>query len=58
MDKKKNISLTGFQVLNSASLNKSTAFTEAEREQYNLRGLLPPKIVSSETQLQYSLGRF
>lgn len=55
MDKKKHIPLTGFQVLNSASLNKGTAFTEEEREQYNLRGLLPPKIVSSETQLQRTL---
>ncbi len=56
MDKKKDIPLTGFQVLNSASLNKGTAFTEEERERYNLRGLLPPKIVSSETQLQRTLN--
>ena len=55
MDKKKDIPLTGFQVLNSASLNKGTAFTEEERERYNLRGLLPPKVVSSETQLQRTL---
>ncbi len=56
MDKKNNIPLTGFQVLNSASLNKGTAFTEEEREQYNLRGLLPPKVVSSETQLKRTLN--
>lgn len=56
MDKKKNIPLTGFQVLNSASLNKGTAFTKEEREQYNLRGLLPPKVVSSDTQLQRTLN--
>tara|TARA_R110002110_G_scaffold415395_1_gene649542 strand:+ start:9351 stop:10976 length:1626 start_codon:yes stop_codon:yes gene_type:complete len=55
MDKKKDIPLTGFQVLNSASLNKGTAFTEEERERYNLRGLLPPKVVSSETQLERTL---
>ncbi|GJM05470.1 MAG: NAD-dependent malic enzyme [marine bacterium B5-7] len=56
MDEKNDITLTGFQVLNSASLNKGTAFTEEERERYNLRGLLPPKVVSSETQLQRTLN--
>jgi malate dehydrogenase (oxaloacetate-decarboxylating)(NADP+) len=56
MDKKKNISLTGFQVLNSASLSKGTAFTEAERKQFKLRGLLPPKVVSSETQQKRTLN--
>lgn len=48
-------SLTGFQVLNSASLNKGTAFTAEERDQFKLRGLLPPRIVSSEIQLQRTL---
>jgi malate dehydrogenase (oxaloacetate-decarboxylating)(NADP+) len=48
-------SLTGFQVLNSASLNKCTAFTAEERDQFKLRGLLPPRIVSSEIQLQRTL---
>lgn len=53
MDNKK--SLTGFKVLNSASLNKGTAFTAEERKQFKLRGLLPPKIVSSDIQLQRTL---
>lgn len=43
-------------MLNSASLNKGTAFTQEEREQYNLRGLLPPNVVSSETQLKRTLN--
>lgn len=42
-------------MLNSASLNKGTAFTEEERKQYKLHGLLPPKIVSPEIQLQRTL---
>ena len=54
MDKK--YKPTGFQVLNSASLNKGTAFTEEERRKYKLRGLLPPKIVSPEIQLQRVLN--
>ncbi len=53
MDNKK--SLTGFQVLNSASLNKGTAFTAEERKQFKLRGLLPPRIVSTDIQLQRTL---
>ena len=55
MNKNKKKKLTGFQVLNSASLNKGTAFTEEERKQYKLHGLLPPKIVSPEIQLQRTL---
>lgn len=48
--------LTGFQVLNSASLNKGTAFSEEERELYKLRGLLPPRVVTSEIQCERSLN--
>jgi len=55
MNKDKNIKLTGFQVLNSASLNKGTAFTEEERKHYKLRGLLPPNIVSPGVQLERTL---
>jgi len=47
---------TGFQVLNSASLNKGTAFTKEERRKYKLRGLLPPKTVPLSLQIQRTLG--
>ncbi len=47
--------LTGFMALNSASINKGTAFTAEERKHHKLRGLLPPKIVSSEVQLERTL---
>ena len=43
---------TGFQVLNRASLNKGTAFTEEERKKYKLHGLLPPKISTHEEQME------
>ena len=33
--------MRGFQILNDPFLNRGTAFTEAERRQYD--GLLPPR---------------
>ena len=42
---------TGFQVLNNASLNKGTAFTEEERAKHKLHGLLPPTVNTPESQL-------
>lgn len=42
----------GYDVLHSARLNKSTAFTLKERERFGLRGLLPHAVGSLQTQLQ------
>jgi len=42
----------GLALLRDPQLNKSTAFTEAEREALGLLGLLPAGIDSDETQLQ------
>jgi malate dehydrogenase (oxaloacetate-decarboxylating)(NADP+) len=53
MDKRK--PLAGFMALNSASVNKGTAFSEEERKKYKLRGLLPPKIVPPEVQIERTL---
>jgi malate dehydrogenase (oxaloacetate-decarboxylating)(NADP+) len=53
MDKK--TPLTGFSTLNSASVNKGTAFSLEERQYHKLRGLLPPKVVSPEIQLERTL---
>ncbi|MEM8981648.1 MAG: NAD-dependent malic enzyme [Pseudomonadota bacterium] len=41
----------GYAVLTDRHLNKSTAFTETERDQLGLRGLLPPAVGSQTTQL-------
>ena len=37
-------SLTGFDLINYPMLNKGTAFTEEERSEFALHGLLPPHI--------------
>ncbi|MGM0424636.1 MAG: NAD-dependent malic enzyme [Thermodesulfobacteriota bacterium] len=42
----------GFDLLRDPLLNKSTAFTEREREQLGLLGLLPPRVHTQEEQLQ------
>jgi malate dehydrogenase (oxaloacetate-decarboxylating)(NADP+) len=46
----------GYDILHSARLNKSTAFTREERERFGLRGLLPHSIGSLETQQQRVLA--
>jgi malate dehydrogenase (oxaloacetate-decarboxylating)(NADP+) len=44
--------LRGFDILHNPRLNKSTAYTEAEREAFGLVGLLPEGLESEETQIQ------
>jgi malate dehydrogenase (oxaloacetate-decarboxylating) len=43
--------LTGFALLNNPRLNKGTAFTEEERDVFDLHGLLPPHIGTLEEQI-------
>ena len=42
---------TGVDLLHDPSLNKGTAFTEEERGRLNLRGLLPPKVLTQDHQV-------
>ena len=48
-------SLTGYQLLADPLLNKGTAFTEAERDAFDLHGLLPPNIGTLEEQVSRRL---
>src|ERR1700751_2536011 len=45
------ISLSGFNLINSPRLNKGTAFTDHERDIFHLHGLLPPHVGTLEEQL-------
>ncbi len=49
---------TGVDLLHDPSLNKSTAFTTAERDALGLRGLLPPRLMSLEQQVQRVMENF
>ncbi len=42
--------MTGIALLHDSALNKGTAFTEAERDAFGLRGLLPPRVLTLEEQ--------
>jgi malate dehydrogenase (oxaloacetate-decarboxylating)(NADP+) len=42
--------LSAISLLRNPSLNKGTAFTEAERDQLGLRGLLPPHVATQSEQ--------
>jgi malate dehydrogenase (oxaloacetate-decarboxylating)(NADP+) len=42
----------GLRLLQDPSLNKGTAFTEAERDALGLRGLLPPHVQTLDEQVQ------
>ena len=44
-------SLSGFDLINSALLNKGTAFTEDERTMFRLHGLLPPHVGGLDEQV-------
>ena len=47
--------LTGWELLADPLLNKGTAFTEAERNAFDLHGLLPPHIGTLEEQVSRRL---
>ena len=45
------ISLSGFNLINSPRLNKGTAFSEQERDVFDLHGLLPPHVGTLDEQI-------
>ncbi len=50
--------LSGYELLNNPVLNKGTAFTEEEREEFDLHGLLPPHVAELDYQVMRRLDAF
>jgi len=50
--------LSGYELLNDPLLNKGTAFTEAERDEFDLHGLLPPYVTNLDPQVERRLDAF
>ena len=50
--------LNGMGLLESAQLNKGTAFNMEEREEFSLKGLLPPAVETIEEQLQRAYRQY
>ena len=50
------VALTGTDLLNDRNLNKGTAFTEQERADFELDGLLPPQVQTFEAQPDWALS--
>jgi malate dehydrogenase (oxaloacetate-decarboxylating)(NADP+) len=42
---------TGYELLHNPRLNKGTSFTEAQRREYGLEGLLPPAVTTIDLQI-------
>ena len=48
----------GVALLHDPALNKGTAFSEEERDRFHIRGLLPPRVLNLERQLDKTLASF
>jgi malate dehydrogenase (oxaloacetate-decarboxylating) len=51
-------SLTGLGLLGTPIFNKGTAFTEAERDEFSLHGLLPPQVGTLDQQVARRMKAF
>ena len=49
------VSLTGYDLINSPRLNKGTAFSDKERDEFDLHGLLPPHVGNLDEQVERRL---
>ncbi len=46
------VSLSGYDLINTPRLNKGTAFSDLERDAFELHGLLPPHVGTLDEQIQ------
>lgn len=51
-DKTCQVSLSGYDLINSPRPNKGTAFSDRERDLFDLHGLLPPHVGSLDEQIE------
>lgn len=52
------VSLEGYALINNPLLNKGMGFSEKERRDFNLEGLIPPRIASLDEQVDRSYEAF
>ena len=50
--------LFGYELLNDPLLNKGTAFTDEERDAFELHGLLPPNVATLDGQVARRMQAF
>ena len=50
--------LFGYELLNDPLLNKGTAFTDEERDAFDLHGLLPPHVATLDEQVARRMQAF
>src|SRR3954453_957976 len=48
----KQVSVSGYDLINTPRLNKGTAFSDLERDAFELHGLLPPHVGTLDEQIQ------
>jgi len=52
------VSKRGINLVRNPMLNKGTAFSEKERKEFNLHGLLPPHVSTFEEQVKRATGNY
>ena len=51
-ERPRRVSLSGYDLINNPLLNKGTAFSDQERDVFDLHGLLPPHVGTLDEQIQ------
>jgi malate dehydrogenase (oxaloacetate-decarboxylating) len=54
----RHVSLSGYDLINAPVLNKGTAFSNVERDLFELHGILPPDVGNLDEQIQRRMQAF